>query len=76
VFVEDCIVYQNRQELPDNDPWVALAAMAAATSHMRLGTMVTQIARRRPWKLASEAVALDHLSGGRLILGVGVGRAR
>ncbi len=58
---------------PMVDPWVALAAMAAATSRIRLGTMVTPMARRRPWKLARETVTLDHLSGGRLILGVGLG---
>lgn len=73
VFLEDYIVYQNRQDVPTHDPWVALAAMALATSRIRLGTMVTPIARRRPWKLAREAVSLDHLSDGRLILGVGVG---
>jgi alkanesulfonate monooxygenase SsuD/methylene tetrahydromethanopterin reductase-like flavin-dependent oxidoreductase (luciferase family) len=71
--VEDYIVYQNRQDLPAYDPWVALAAMALATSRVRLGTMVTPLARRRPWKLAREAVTLDHLSGGRVILGVGLG---
>src|SRR5262252_9411338 len=73
VFVEDYIVYQNRQDVPTYDPWVALAAMALATSRVRLGTMVTPLARRRPWKLAREAVTLDHLSGGRVILGVGLG---
>jgi alkanesulfonate monooxygenase SsuD/methylene tetrahydromethanopterin reductase-like flavin-dependent oxidoreductase (luciferase family) len=55
------------------DPWIALAAMAANTSRIRLGTMITPIARRRPWKLARETVTLDHLSGGRLILPVGLG---
>jgi probable F420-dependent oxidoreductase len=73
VFVEDYIIYQNRQDLPTFDPWVALAAMAVRTSRIRLGTMVTTVARRRPWKLAREAVTLDHLSDGRLILGVGLG---
>jgi alkanesulfonate monooxygenase SsuD/methylene tetrahydromethanopterin reductase-like flavin-dependent oxidoreductase (luciferase family) len=73
VFVEDYIVYQNREDVPTFDPWIALATMALATSRIRLGTMVTPLARRRPWKLAREAVTLDHLSGGRLILGVGVG---
>jgi probable F420-dependent oxidoreductase len=73
VFVEDYVVYQNRQDIPTYDPWVALAAMAVATSQIRLGTMVTPAARRRPWKLARETLSLDHLSGGRLILGVGVG---
>jgi alkanesulfonate monooxygenase SsuD/methylene tetrahydromethanopterin reductase-like flavin-dependent oxidoreductase (luciferase family) len=73
VFVEDYVVYQNRQDVPTFDPWVGLAAMALATSRVRLGTMVTPLARRRPWKLAREAVTLDHLSGGRLVLGAGVG---
>ena len=73
MFVEDYIIYQNRQDLAAYDPWVALAAMAAATSRIRLGTMVTPIARRRPWKLARETVTLDHLSGGRLTLCIGVG---
>ncbi|MBO0772248.1 MAG: LLM class flavin-dependent oxidoreductase [Actinobacteria bacterium] len=76
VFTEDYIVYQNRQDLPGFDPWVALAAMAASTSRIRLGTMVTPLARRRPWKLARETVTLDHLSGGRLTLCVGVGDPR
>ena len=73
VFVEDYVIWQGHNDAPTFDPWVALAAMAVATQSVRLGTMVTPIARRRPWKLAKEAVTLDHLSGGRLILGVGVG---
>ncbi|MDP9371011.1 MAG: LLM class flavin-dependent oxidoreductase, partial [Chloroflexota bacterium] len=40
---------------------------------VRLGTLVTPLARRRPAKLARETVSLDHLSGGRLVLGVGLG---
>ena len=59
--------------LPMLDPWIALAAIAAAISRIRIGTMVTPVARRRPWKLARETVSLDLLSGGRLILGVGLG---
>lgn len=58
---------------PIVDPWVALGAMAMRTERIRLGTMVTPIARRRPWKLAREAATLDHLTGGRVILGVGNG---
>ncbi len=73
VFLEDYIVYQSRQDMPTYDPWVALAAMAMRTERVRLGTMVTPLARRRPWVVAREAVTLDHLSGGRLVLGVGVG---
>lgn len=58
---------------PIADPWVALTAIAMNTARIRLGTLVTPLARRRPWKLARETVSLDHLSGGRLILGVGLG---
>ena len=73
VFLEDYIVYQNRQDIPTYDSWVALATMALRTDRIRLGTEVTPLARRRPWKLARETVTLDHLSGGRLVLGVGLG---
>jgi len=55
------------------DPWVCLAAAATVTSRIALGPMVTPLARRRPSKVARETVSLDRLSGGRLILGVGVG---
>jgi alkanesulfonate monooxygenase SsuD/methylene tetrahydromethanopterin reductase-like flavin-dependent oxidoreductase (luciferase family) len=72
-FLEDYIVYQGQQGTPTYDPWVTMAAMAVSTSTVRIGTSVTPLPRRRPWKLASEAVTLDHLSGGRLILGVGAG---
>ena len=59
--------------LPMVDPWVALAAIAVTTHRIRIGTTVTPLPRRRPWKLAREAVSIDHLSGGRLTLGVGIG---
>ena len=58
------------------DPWMALAAIAYATSRLRLGPMVTPLARRRAQKLARETVTLDHLSAGRLTLGVGLGSDR
>ncbi len=73
VFLEDYLIWQSAQETPTYDPWIALAAMALRTEWIRLGTSVTPLARRRPWKLASETVTLDHLSNGRLILGVGLG---
>jgi alkanesulfonate monooxygenase SsuD/methylene tetrahydromethanopterin reductase-like flavin-dependent oxidoreductase (luciferase family) len=73
VFLEAYIVYQADASLPAYDPWISLAAMASVTSRIRLGTTVTPVPRRHPWKLAAEAVALDHLSGGRVILGVGAG---
>jgi hypothetical protein len=55
------------------DPMISLAAAATITHRIRLGTMITPMPLRRPWKVASESVALDHLSGGRLILGMGAG---
>ena len=58
---------------PTVDPWVALAVIATRTKRVRIGPMVTPIPRRRPWKLARETVSIDHLSGGRLVLGVGLG---
>ncbi|TCC61430.1 LLM class flavin-dependent oxidoreductase [Kribbella pittospori] len=58
------------------DPWITMAAMAAVTERLRLGPMVTPVARRRPVKLLREATTLDVLSGGRLTLGVGLGSDR
>lgn len=55
------------------DPWIALAAAAVATRRVRLGALITPLARRRPWKVARETVSLDHLSAGRLVFGVGTG---
>jgi alkanesulfonate monooxygenase SsuD/methylene tetrahydromethanopterin reductase-like flavin-dependent oxidoreductase (luciferase family) len=73
VFVWDHMVYAKDERLPVADPWILLAAAALATERLRLGPMVTPLARRRPWKVARETVTLDRLSGGRLILGVGLG---
>lgn len=55
------------------DAWVSLAAVAMRTERVRFGTMLTPLSRRRPWKVASEVVTLDHLSNGRVILPVGLG---
>jgi alkanesulfonate monooxygenase SsuD/methylene tetrahydromethanopterin reductase-like flavin-dependent oxidoreductase (luciferase family) len=56
-----------------HDPWVLMAAFAMATSRVRLGAIIMPLARRRPWKVAREAVTLDQLSNGRLVLPVGLG---
>ena len=55
------------------DPWVVLTAIACATERLVIGPMVTPVSRRRPHKLARETVTLDRLSGGRLVLGAGLG---
>ena len=55
------------------DPWVAMAAIACATSRVRIGALVTPVPRRRVHKLARECATLDVLSGGRLVFGAGIG---
>jgi alkanesulfonate monooxygenase SsuD/methylene tetrahydromethanopterin reductase-like flavin-dependent oxidoreductase (luciferase family) len=73
-FVTDHLTARGRSgPAPIADPWIALAAVASATRRVRIGPMVAALPRRRPWQVASEAVTLDHLSGGRLVLGVGSG---
>jgi alkanesulfonate monooxygenase SsuD/methylene tetrahydromethanopterin reductase-like flavin-dependent oxidoreductase (luciferase family) len=55
------------------DAWVSLTAAAMRTKRIRLGTMLSPLSRMRPWKLAGEAATLDNLSGGRIIISVGLG---
>jgi alkanesulfonate monooxygenase SsuD/methylene tetrahydromethanopterin reductase-like flavin-dependent oxidoreductase (luciferase family) len=71
VFVEDYVFHPHG--VAAYDAWIALAAIAVATERVRLGPMITPLPRRRPWKVAAEAMTLDHLSGRRVILGVGSG---
>jgi len=70
-FLWDHLRWDDRVEV--HDPWVLLGAIATATSRIRLGTMVTPLSRRRPAVVAKHLVTLDHLSGGRATLGVGLG---
>jgi alkanesulfonate monooxygenase SsuD/methylene tetrahydromethanopterin reductase-like flavin-dependent oxidoreductase (luciferase family) len=58
------------------DPWITLAAIATATTSIRLGPLVTPLARRRPVKVARETATLDQLCSGRLTFGVGLGSDR
>jgi alkanesulfonate monooxygenase SsuD/methylene tetrahydromethanopterin reductase-like flavin-dependent oxidoreductase (luciferase family) len=60
-------------DLDIHDAWVLLGAIASQTSRVRIGTMITPLARRRPWVVAKHLTTLDHLSGGRVTLGVGLG---
>jgi alkanesulfonate monooxygenase SsuD/methylene tetrahydromethanopterin reductase-like flavin-dependent oxidoreductase (luciferase family) len=55
------------------DPWIALTVAASATQRVCLGPLITPLARRRPWNVAREVSSLDHLSDGRMVLGVGLG---
>jgi len=70
VFLWDHLVHD---ALPIADPWATLGAIAQATRDLRFGPMVTPLPRRRPWVVARHASALSRLSGGRLILGTGLG---
>src|ERR1700729_537319 len=72
LYVWDHIIYREPVRAVA-DPWIVLSAIASATSKLRLGPLVTPLARRRVQKLARETATLDLLSGGRLTLGVGLG---
>jgi alkanesulfonate monooxygenase SsuD/methylene tetrahydromethanopterin reductase-like flavin-dependent oxidoreductase (luciferase family) len=73
VFLWDHLHLVRAEHLEIVDPWVTLGAIAARTERIRLGPLVTPLARRRPWVVAKEIVTLDHLSNGRVIFGVGLG---
>jgi alkanesulfonate monooxygenase SsuD/methylene tetrahydromethanopterin reductase-like flavin-dependent oxidoreductase (luciferase family) len=75
LFVWDHVVHDKRQRRgqPFGDPWMLLTAAALATSRIRLGTLVTPVARRRPEQLARQVATLDSISGGRVIFGAGLG---
>jgi alkanesulfonate monooxygenase SsuD/methylene tetrahydromethanopterin reductase-like flavin-dependent oxidoreductase (luciferase family) len=73
-FLWDHIVFSNTGDGPPIvDPWVVLSVVAARTSRIRIGTVITPLPRRRPWQLAKTTTTLDRLSGGRVVLGVGIG---
>jgi len=72
-FLWDHLIFMEKLNVPVLDPWITLSAIALKTKNIKIGPLVTPISRRRPWKLAREILSLDHLSNGRLILGVGLG---
>lgn len=72
VFVWDHVMYTSPAD-EVLDPWIALAVAAERTAHVRLGAMVTPLPRRRPVVVARQLAALDRLSEGRMIFGVGIG---
>jgi F420-dependent oxidoreductase-like protein len=64
----------DRRERGSHDAWAQIAALAAVTEKLRLGTMVSPATFRHPAVLAKMAVTADHVSGGRIELGIGAGR--
>ncbi len=71
IFVWDHLAFA--WGVPSGDPWVILAAVAQATTRLMIGTAITPLPRRRPHVLANTIATLDQLSGGRVILGAGLG---
>jgi alkanesulfonate monooxygenase SsuD/methylene tetrahydromethanopterin reductase-like flavin-dependent oxidoreductase (luciferase family) len=73
-FLWDTVIH-DEQGYPIAEPWSALAAIAALTTRLRLGVMITPLSRRRPWQVARQLLTLDHISKGRAIFGAGLGGA-
>lgn len=73
LFVWDHVLHRKHEGRPFGDPWMLLTAAALATSRIRLGPLVTPVARRRPQQLARQVATLDALSGGRVTFGAGLG---
>jgi alkanesulfonate monooxygenase SsuD/methylene tetrahydromethanopterin reductase-like flavin-dependent oxidoreductase (luciferase family) len=73
LLVWDHVVEQKDLRREIADPWILLTAAALATRRIRPGTAITPVPRRRPSKLAREVATLDRLTGGRMVLGAGLG---
>lgn len=71
-FLWDHII-EYAQRVPIVDSFTALASIATMTRRIRIGTTVTPLPRLRPWIVARQTASLDHLSNGRMMLGVGLG---
>ncbi|MGC4999281.1 MULTISPECIES: LLM class flavin-dependent oxidoreductase [unclassified Streptomyces] len=73
LFIWDHVLHRQFQGRPFGDPWMSLTAAALATSRIRLGTLLTPVARYRPQQLARQVATLDQLSGGRVTFAAGLG---
>ena len=72
-FIWDHLAIDAQGSLGLADATVTLGAIAQATERIKIGALITPLPRRRPWKVAKEIVALDHLSAGRILFGAGLG---
>jgi alkanesulfonate monooxygenase SsuD/methylene tetrahydromethanopterin reductase-like flavin-dependent oxidoreductase (luciferase family) len=73
LFVWDHVVHHKNNGRSFGDPWMLLTAAGLTTERIKLGTLVTPVARRRPQQLARQVATLDNLTGGRVVLGAGLG---
>ncbi|MFY1696075.1 LLM class flavin-dependent oxidoreductase [Solwaraspora sp. WMMA2101] len=73
VFLWDHLLIDRAGRLPVADSWTAVTAILAGTRRIRCGPLVVPLAQRQPWKVARETATADQLSGGRLVVGVGLG---
>ena len=73
LFVWDHVHYRNYSGRPFGDAWMLLTAAALATTRIRVGTLLTPVARYRPQQLARQVATLDNLSGGRVVFAAGLG---
>lgn len=72
-FLWDHILFSKDRPVDVIEPWTTLAAIAAVTERIAIGTLITPPARYEPWALARTITTLDQLSGGRVLFGVGRG---
>jgi alkanesulfonate monooxygenase SsuD/methylene tetrahydromethanopterin reductase-like flavin-dependent oxidoreductase (luciferase family) len=73
LFRSDHYLSQTDPDRPATDAWTLLGALAARTTKLRLGTLVSPVTFRHPSVLAKAAATVDHISGGRVEVGIGAG---